>query len=680
MTDSGRGSRKWSADRWTIVSLTSLLVGNPIILFLLTENAWTTLFLFVLFFSALVALERQRSCRPWMHVYGLNALVLLSLMLHAETLFKCGFPEYHIENLYDLKSGYYFNKPHLRQNFQDKEFDVHYITNADGLRIGAGMNPEKRFHKADWLFIGDSFTQGAQVEFEDLYTTQLYRQFPDRIIINAGISGFGIAEELQYYLDEGHRYGANKVFLQLCNFNDFMQVGPKDMGFSDHLMNQSELARFLLYDIKFLQPGELPLGRWCEPFYPQEEENQLYNIFFKESSPEKQADINAVRHHLELFQKAVEAQGAELIVLLIPTKEQTRFTCLEEVVHAFDLSIADLDMDRPNRLMHQWSDSIGFQLVDLLDTYRFESQSPFFDYDEHLNSRGHWLTAQTLATQLDASKSPATLLSESLLGDRYPQRAQHPPHLTSYQSMRDGNMELFVTDSTLTTRRRLTNNNITESHPTLSPDQTQIAFTQGDAASLETQVVTMNLDGSNRIIHTAGDAEFGAIPSFSPDGNQLAYACWDRSEDGQYSSPNLCLLDLSSGEKSTLLEHEDELWRPVWTPDGEHLVYIKKYTGHFDLFQLDLVSGEQVQLTDTDYDEWDPSVSSDGRHVVYAGRKNGNWDLFVLDRDSLTSRQVTSTQGDEWDPTFSHRDERLLYAGDFGPFQGILEAPLISEP
>ena len=87
-----------------------------------------------------------------------------------------------------------------------------------------------------------------------------------------------------------------------------------------------------------------------------------------------------------------------------------------------------------------------------------------------------------------------------------------------------------------------------------------------------------------------------------------------------------------------------------------------------------------MQLTDTDYDEWDPSVSSDGRHVVYAGRKNGNWDLFVLDRDSLTSRQVTSTQGDEWDPTFSHRDERLLYAGDFGPFQGILEAPLISEP
>ena len=246
--------------------------------------------------------------------------------------------------------------------------------------------------------------------------------------------------------------------------------------------------------------------------------------------------------------------------------------------------------------------------------------------------------------------------------------------------MRDGNMELFVTDSTLTAGRRLTNNNITESHPTLSPDQTQIAFTQGDAASLETRVVTMNLDGSNRIIHTAGDTEFGAIPSFSPDGNRLAYACWDRAEDGQYSSPNLCLLDLSSGEKSTLLAHEDELWRPAWTPDGQHLIYIRKHTGHFDLFQLDLASGEQVQLTDTDYDEWDPSVSSDGRYVVYAGRKEGNWDLFVLDRDSLTSRQVTSTQGDEWDPTFSHRDARLLYAGEFGPFQGILEAPLIAEP
>ena len=363
MTGKGRDAKRWSSDRWTIVSLTALLVGNPFIVYLLTESTWTSSCLLIFCFISVAALDGQRSSRPWIHVYGMNALVLVSLMLHAETLFKSGFPEYHIENLYDLKSGYYFNKPNLQENFQDKEFDVHYITNADGLRIGAGMNPEKRFNRADWLFIGDSFTQGAQVDFEDLYTTQLYRQFPDRIIINAGVSGFGIAEELQYYLDKGHLYGADKVFLQLCNFNDFMQVGPKDMGFSDHLMNESELARFLLYDIKFLQPGELPLGRWCEPFYPHEEENRLYNIFFKGDSPEKRADIAAVRHHLELFQEAVEANDAELIVLLIPTKEQARFQCLEEVVKAFDLSIEELDMDRPNRLMQQWSDSIGFQLL-----------------------------------------------------------------------------------------------------------------------------------------------------------------------------------------------------------------------------------------------------------------------------------------------------------------------------
>ena len=680
MTDSGRGSRNWSADRWTIVSLTALLVGNPIILYLLTERLWISLFVLVVSFILVSMLEGQRSSRPWMHVYGMNALVLAALMLHAETLFKFGFPEYHIENLYDLKSGYYFNKPHLKQNFQDKEFDVDYVTNADGLRIGAGVNPEKRFTKADWLFIGDSFTQGAQVEFEDLFTTQLYRQFPDRIIINAGISGFGIAEEYQYYLDEGHRYGAEKVFLQLCNFNDFMQVGPKDMGFSDHLMNRSELARFLLYDIKFLQPGELPLGRWCEPFYPHEEENQRYNVFFNGSSPEKQADIDAVRHHLELFQEAVEAHGAELIVLLIPTKEQTRFHCLEEVIQAFDLDIEDLDMDRPNRLMQQWSDSIGFQLIDLLEAYRFESESTFFDYDEHLNPRGHWLTGQALAQKLEDHRGEARLLSQSLLGDRYPQRTRKAPHLTSYQSMRDGNMELFVADSAMTNERRLTNNNITESHPTLSPDHTILAFTQGDAASLETQIVTIQLDGLNRSVQTPGDTEFGAIPSFSPDGKQLAYACWRRTPEGQYSSPNLCALDILSGQKSTLLEHEDEMWRPVWTPDGQHLIYIRKHNGNFDLYQLDLDTREEVQLTDTDYDEWDPSVSDDGRRIVYAGRKDDNWDLFILDRNNLKSRQVTATKGDEWDPTFSHNDARLLYAGEFGPFQGIMDAPLNADP
>ena len=54
--------------------------------------------------------------------------------------------------------------------------------------------------------LGDSFTQGAQVDFGDLFTSRLSERFPDKIILNAGISGLGIGHEYNYFVGSGYQY------------------------------------------------------------------------------------------------------------------------------------------------------------------------------------------------------------------------------------------------------------------------------------------------------------------------------------------------------------------------------------------------------------------------------------------------------------------------------------------
>lgn len=610
----------------------------------------------------------------WIYVYGMNLLVVISIILHAELVFKYAFRDYHIEDLYTIEDGYYFNKPFLQKTFQDKEFEVSYITNHSGYRIGQEMKDNDTVKKANWLFIGDSYTQGAQVEFENLYTTHLYKSFPDQIVINAGISGFGIAEEYNYYIDHGQCLGPEKVFLQLCNFNDFMQIRPKERRLSDYLMHWSDLARFLLYDLKYLSPGELPLGRWVEPFYQTKEENELYNIFYKGTSPQKREDIRNLKEYLALFKKAVESNGAELIVILIPTKEQTRFRYLEEVVNEFGLDINELDMMYPNSLMHQWTDSLDISLIDLYEEFSVSEQEVFFDYDEHLNEHGHWTMAGRIAEQIGETKDNPTLLSNGFYGDRYPSAVQSSSGKKQvlFQSFRDGNMELFLADSSMTNVIRLTRNNVSESHPCLSPDGNSIIFTEGDQSTLQSKIGFFHLDGTHRELITKEKHQFGAIPAYSPSGESIAYASWTfDSERDTYTVSSLELINLKTGTKKIISDGQSEYWRPIWTSDGNGLIYIRKETSNFDIFHYDLSSDQESQLTNTPYDEWDPQVSPNGELMVYAARKNDNWDLYLMELKSMNTQQLTESSGDEWDPTFYFNDSTIIYAGVFGYFNGI---------
>ena len=320
-TPTSQDTRHLALERRVILCLATLLVVNPVILFLLTANPVAALLITL----ASVLLLQATFSRPTLKIltaYLFNALVVLSLFAHAEIILLHAYPDYVIQNLYTVEDGYYFNRPFLDERFVDKEYAATYRTNAQGLRIGEGHDPARTVERADWLVLGDSFTQGAQVEFEELFTSLLNARFPDKVIINAGISGSGIGHEYNYFTDEGYRYEPSLVILQLGSFNDFMNVEPGRVGFTDRLMAHSAFIRFLLTDLRYQNPTELPLGRWTEPFYPDHRSNIDYNVFYTESSPYKQQDLAAFRRYVELLNETVTAKGAALLITLIPTKEQ----------------------------------------------------------------------------------------------------------------------------------------------------------------------------------------------------------------------------------------------------------------------------------------------------------------------------------------------------------------------
>lgn len=656
-----------------LTTITILLI-NPVILFLLSGSIWFSITISTIATISTVAYFSWNSLRPFANLW-FSLLAVISIFIHLEAIFTFRFSEHIIEDLYSLRRNYYFNKPLLNKTFQDKEFLVQYKTNAQGFRIGAEDDPEVRVKNCDWLFIGDSYTQGAQVEFEDLFTNKLWEYYPDKVIVNAGVSGLGIVDEYFYYLNEGKHLNADKVFLQICNFNDFFNVKERSAGFSDYLMHYSNFARFLLYSFKYQNPAELPLGRWTEPFYPDIKSNIDYNIFYMEESDKKKKDLANFVNYFKKFAKEVQSNGAELIVLQIPTKEQTNYKYLSEVIESFNIEPSKLNMTYPNEFLSDLCLSTGVKHIDLLEVFSTSLSSPFYDFDEHLNSTGHYLVAEYISRHLKDQKK-SQLLSKLNVGDRYPVFSKGNNNLLTFQSWRDGNMELFLSDSLLNSAHRITWNSIDESHPWLSPDGTMLAFTEGDQSLHKTKVCLLDLSNQNRRYLAKEANTFNSIPSFSADGNFLVYAEW-KSQNGGLSNPYIVLHELSSDHKKTIRINNHECWRPILSPDNKIIYFIsKQVSGQFDIYEYDILSNKIKNLTKTPYDEWDPAISKDGKWLAYSAQIKGNWDLFLLDLENNQEIRLTKTKGEEWDPAFSNCGKYLYYAGTFGLKNGIFRIKL----
>lgn len=647
--------------KWLKPILFAFIFFNPIVLLILFKSYWIAVLVSLLIIVGGYYTSKIKAFR--ITVWLFNIFAIIGIALNAELVFRNLYSDKNVPNIYEARGNYYFNKPFLNQKFDDEEFDSRYLTNCQGYRIDLLSNQEDSVTKCDWLFIGDSFTQGAQVNYGEMFSSIVYRDFPDKTIVNAGMSGAGLYESLNYLKNEGKKLKPKRVILQIGAFNDFYNIKERHAGWSEYLTEHSDLYRYLQYQI--LDNPVLPLGRWTEPFFDNSEENAKFNIFYKQTSEEKATDIKAFEEVIGKFKKETDAIGAELVVMLIPSKEQISDKMLSEVTTKFNITMAELDMQAPNKLTKRVCDELGIPLIDLYNSFRNADKFPFFMRDEHLSIEGHKLIASELKQFFSDGANRYEAYSLDNRNERYP---------TFYD---DGMSVLFQSQEP--ELYKIINSNLIRSredvvwsspkeliHPMISPDNKWLTFTQGDQNRGETDVILYNLGtGSDLKINPTGFR--GAIPTFSHDSKLLTYPKWRDNEH-----PVIAIYDIkSSKEIATFGDKSKEVWRPVFSPDDKNIYFIKMNDGGlFEIQKYDVESKKIMTILKTGYNIWDIAISPSGRRICFAGNKDGNWDLFLYDISSRQIRQLTHSIGNEWDPVFYSEDE-IWFAGEFGINNGI---------
>jgi len=214
----------------------------------------------------------------------------------------------------------------------------------------------------------------------------------------------------------------------------------------------------------------------------------------------------------------------------------------------------------------------------------------------------------------------------------------------AFQSNRDGNYDIFISDADGRNVKNLTQTrDKDERMPDWSPDGQSIVYEIGDG--VDNGDIVMRVIAENRIYTLAA----GRAPVWSPDGNYVAYM--QKQSNGYWQ---LYVFDVRN-KTARKLTHSDEHCRfPAWSPDGEWLAYNTYVFSSaprgqtYDIWRMRADGSGSPQRLTTTGDSGRPSWSADGKRIVY----NYGEYLYLLDVSGKTSIRLNHTDNG-WAPDWA---------------------------
>ena len=287
----------------------------------------------------------------------------------------------------------------------------------------------------------------------------------------------------------------------------------------------------------------------------------------------------------------------------------------------------------------------------------------------------------------------------------------------------DGDAEIYSVDPESGELLALTSNNAGDYAPAWSPSRRYVAYESNESGDLEINLVDEKGERITRVTHTAGDDR---TPRWSPRGTRLAYIA---SQDGN-GEVYIATMEGGRVDRATRDEAEDRLggWSPdgewlafyrdvgtegsdaadpapgdqanksgiwlrnpagvnliqltegpdsgpVWSPDGEHIAFVREVNGNQDVYLLSRVENGTWQddarltrLTQHPAADHSPAWSPDDNVIAYVTGRHGATEIYVMQADGSGQARLTTNEADDVSPVWSPDGDRIAFVSRlYGP-------------
>lgn len=176
-----------------------------------------------------------------------------------------------------------------------------------------------------------------------------------------------------------------------------------------------------------------------------------------------------------------------------------------------------------------------------------------------------------------------------------------------------------------------------------------------------TDIALMPADGAGQINLTNTPA-LDATPSWSPDGQHLAFATYTNNQW------HIAITNLNG----VITPVTTPGWDPTWSPDGRRLAFVSEQAGSDDLYTIRVDGSDLRRLTTTAEREQRPVWAPDGRHLAYTVfRPDEDEAMEVIASDGTHPTRLGSGYGPAWSPDGRH----LAFTSTSPPYGLVIIQP-----
>ena len=227
-----------------------------------------------------------------------------------------------------------------------------------------------------------------------------------------------------------------------------------------------------------------------------------------------------------------------------------------------------------------------------------------------------------------------------------------------------------------------------ESEPSFSPDGNQVAFVW-DGPARENQDIYVKLVRGQDSLRLTSDPGFDFGPAWSPDGQWIAFARSERTAKGSdaFRKAAIFLIPPIGGSEKQIAEVKlpNLTTRPVaWMPDSRTMILVdQSESGRFGLWSFSTQTGMKRQITappEGAAADIDPAVSPDDRGLAFSRVQSfGLAEIYTIpltDKRQAAGPEVrlTNEQRGSKSPVWTSDGRSIVFVSGLYPDRSIEEA------